>query len=194
VERLDLFATPVFVFDVPGMDVVNEELSTLLLEEEKGSPGLQRSNYGGWHSPMDLSTRPQACFRTITDTVVEHARRAVAALRPSAPPVAPPRMVHAWAMIMRRGDFTLTHDHGEADWSAVYYADAGDAGGTGGLAFDDPRPGVRRNTLNLFPGTRTFPPRTGAVVIFPGWLRHQVHTYEGERPRVSLAANLLDVL
>jgi len=40
------------------------------------------------------------------------------------------------------------------------------------------------------PSTFTIRPRTGMLVIFPGWLQHYVHPYRGGRPRVSLSFNV----
>jgi len=33
-------------------------------------------------------------------------------------------------------------------------------------------------------------PRTGALVVFPGWLQHYVHAYVGDRPRICVSSNL----
>ncbi len=196
-ERLDLFATPVVVFDVPGMDALNSELTELLLDEEKRVSGLQRSNYGGWHSAMDLMQRPHACFQALTRSILDHVDRVVAGLTPQAarPGGTHLRVKQQWAMIMHDGDYTVMHDHGLAHWSTAYYADAGDAGGdepSGGLAFTDPRRGVRPiPELDLFPALFTFQPRSSSLVVFPGWLKHQVYTYRGKRPRISISSNLL---
>jgi uncharacterized protein (TIGR02466 family) len=193
--RLDLYATPVFVFDVPDAEALNREVVAHLLEEERVRPGLQHSNYGGWHSEMDLMSRPDPCFRELTRLLLDHVGRVVETLSADARVATPPRlrMVHAWAMVMRAGDYTLMHDHVHADWSTAYYPDAGDGPGSGCLAFSDPRQGPRRPSaeLDLFPALVSVPPRTSALVVFPGWLKHQVYAYEGTRPRVSISSNLV---
>jgi hypothetical protein len=102
----------------------------------------------------------------------------------------------AWAMVMRSGDYTTLHEHGDAHWSSVYYADAGDADTetypeSGLLAFTDPkRSGLPVPQIDLFPSTFTIRPRTGTLVLFPGWLPHYVHSYRGTRPRVSVSCNV----
>lgn len=189
-QRLDLFVTPVTIFDLPEAVPLNAELTRRLLEEERSSPGLQRSNYGGWHSPMDLMARPEESFQGVIRLVRESVDRMAAHLGGGG---LRHRIVHAWSMIMRKGDYTLAHDHGEADWSAVYYIDAGDGPPSGDLIFDDPRVGPRRRHSPHLAATHGLSPRAGHLVVFPGWLRHQVQPYEGERPRISLAANLIVV-
>jgi uncharacterized protein (TIGR02466 family) len=196
VERLDLFATPVFVFDVPGTAELNRALVARLLEEERGSPGLQRINHGGWHSEMTLDRREEACFRDVMRVFREHVGRVVSALAPGSGVPAPRlRSEGAWGMIMRRGDCATMHSHGGVHWALAYYPDAGDgdpARPSGQLLFSGSTPGVRPvPELGLFQFLHTFVPRTGALAVFPGWLKHQVLTYEGTRPRVSMSSNFM---
>jgi uncharacterized protein (TIGR02466 family) len=197
-RRLDLFPTPVTVFDLPGREERDRELCACLLAEEARVPSLQVSNYGGWHSRRDLHERPDTAWRELMQTLRACTRRVVSALAApgQAADAVDVRVVHAWAMIMRAGDYTILHDHGEADWSCVYYPDVGDPateGDAGALALNDPRHGVRRPLpdLDLYPATFALAPRRGTLVVFPGWLQHQVLTYTGQRPRISVAANLV---
>jgi uncharacterized protein (TIGR02466 family) len=101
----------------------------------------------------------------------------------------------AWAMVMTDGDHTIVHEHGDAHWSSTYYVDAGDADlertpDSGAFAVLDPRRGGRA-LPGIDPGpTFTIRPRTGMLVVFPGWLQHYVHPYRGTRPRISIACNL----
>jgi putative 2-oxoglutarate-Fe(II)-dependent oxygenase superfamily protein len=201
-DRFALFPTPLFVLPLPELAEVNSELTARLLAERQASPGLQRSNVGGWHSRPDLSQRPDACYRTLlqrivgcVDGVVAELAAASGALPPGAPP---PRFrygIHGWAMILGPADYVVLHDHGEAHWSTVYYVDAGDDTGdatAGRLAFVAPGRGGRPVPgLELFPTTFTIRPRTGSLVVFPGWLQHYVHPYRGSRPRISISCNLV---
>jgi len=100
-------------------------------------------------------------------------------------------------MVMRNGHYTIPHDHAEVHWATVYYADAGDADEaadpeSGLLALVDPRHGARPIPgLDLVGTTFTVLPRTGRLVVFPGWLLHYVHSYRGQRPRVSISCNVI---
>jgi uncharacterized protein (TIGR02466 family) len=190
--RLDLFPTPVFVFELPALSAVNGEIVAQLLDEEARDRGLQRTNLGGWHSRMDLMTRPQSSFRALSDTILEHVRRAAAAATMADHDVDNACMVHAWAMVMRRGDYTVLHDHGDAHWSTAYYADAGDGAASGALVFSDPRAGTGpAMTGGCDSASYAIRPRTGTLVVFPGWLKHQVCAYDGTRPRVSISTNVV---
>jgi uncharacterized protein (TIGR02466 family) len=205
-DRFALFPTPVFVFELAELDVCNRELSAALLAERRTSAGVQRSNFGGWHSVPDLSQRRDPAFRALMQSTVGCVGGVVAELARGAggepPPLPLPRFrygVHGWAMILDHGDYIVLHEHGEAHWSTVYYVDAGDdepaagaASASGLLAFVDPRRGGRSVPgVELFPTTFTVRPRTGTLVVFPGWLQHYVHPYRGTRPRISVSCNLV---
>ncbi|HEX2570953.1 MAG TPA: putative 2OG-Fe(II) oxygenase [Polyangia bacterium] len=198
-DHFSLFMTPLSVFHLPDMDDVNEELTARLLAEAELSRGVMRSNIGGWHSVPDLSRRPEPCYRALLQIVVDrvrevHDRVVEAAGLPPSPPFL--YGVQGWAMVMRDGDYATLHDHADAHWSVVYYADAGDADPemhphSGLLAFvDSRRTGRSIVGLDLFPTTFTVRPHTGALVVFPGFLQHYVHCYRGERPRVSISCNV----
>jgi uncharacterized protein (TIGR02466 family) len=189
-ERVEPFRTPIYLFEPADLAATNEELVTRLVAERDAHPGLVRSNVGGWHSTPDLSQRPDACYRALRGALVEHTGRVMDELDPTRPRS---RFgVQAWAMVMRRGDYTTLHDHGEAHWSVVYFADAGEPSGerAGVLAFVDPRRGGRPGGVLRVGTTFEVRPSTGMLVVFPGWLQHFVHGYDGDRPRVSISANI----
>ena len=195
---LPLYSTPLSMYELPDMDEINRDLTGCLVAESISVPSVNRSNVGGWHSQPDLAMRQQASFRTLIQSTVERVRETVDRLaRERGQILAPMRIgVHAWAMVMRNGDYTIPHDHGDAHWSTVYYADAGDADpavhpDSGLLALVDPRHGARPMPgLDLLGTTFTAQPRTGRLFVFPGWLFHYVHAYRGQRPRVAVSCNI----
>ena len=52
--------TPIAIHVWPDSQELNAALERSILFEESQSPGLDRSNVGGWHSPMDFLLRPAA--------------------------------------------------------------------------------------------------------------------------------------
>jgi hypothetical protein len=186
------------MYDLPNMDEVNRDLTARLVAESDSVPSVHRSNVGGWHSP-NLAGRPEACFRSLIECIVTRVRETVQGLAQETGRGLPAMRigVHAWAMVMRNGDYTIPHDHSEVHWATVYYADAGDADegahpASGLLALVDPRHGGRPMPgLELVGTTYTVLPRTGRLAVFPGWLLHYVHAYHGQRPRVSISCNVI---
>jgi uncharacterized protein (TIGR02466 family) len=197
-DRHRLFPTPVFAFEVEGTEELNAELSQRLLVERSSTPGFQVSNVGGWHSVPDLSQRPAPCYRAVVQMIVEHVSGVVSMLADESGKRAPNYRyaATAWAMVMGDGDYTVIHDHGDVHWSSAYYVDAGDppadpSSPSGRLAFIDPRGAGRPiPELEIFPSTFTILPRTGLLVVFPGFLQHYVHSYRGQRPRITISCNL----
>jgi len=93
---------------------------------------------------------------------------------------------------LRDGGYVVPHDHGDVHWSVAYYVDAGDEvpPPSGRLAFLDPRRSGRSIPELALATTFELAPRTGALVVFPGWLQHHVHPYRGQRPRICISCNL----
>lgn len=172
------------MYDLTGMDEANREITALLVAESDSVPSVHRSNVGGWHSP-NLGGRTEMCFRTLIQAIVSRVRETVDMLAQERGQSLPPMRagLHAWAMVMRNGDYAIPHDHADAHWATVYYTYAGDADEaahpeSGLLAFLDLRHGGRPMPgLDLVGGTFTVPPRTGRLVVFPAWMLHYVHAY-----------------
>lgn len=190
-----LFATPVVAFQMPDSTQLNADLAAKLLAEEKTQPSWQRANVGGWHSTPDLARRDDPALRRLFQNIVEIAAHNTSILAAEAGLQMPQYRfgVAGWATIMRVGDYMTPHDHGDVHWSAAYYVDAGDeaTAPSGELAFMDPRRSGRPiPNLDIFPSTFGVRPRTGMLVLFPGWLQHYVHVYRGTRPRICISCNI----
>jgi uncharacterized protein (TIGR02466 family) len=198
-NRLALFETSIATFPADANPELDRELTRRLVAESESSPGLSRSNIGGWHSVPDLSQRPEACYQDVMQRVVAGARALLIKTARAQGLSADLRFrygVQAWAMVMRPGDYTVVHDHAHAHFSTAYYADAGDADvaahpQSGQLTFVDPRRGgAAVPGLDLYPAQFAIPPETGMLVVFPGFLQHFVHSYRGTRPRVTISCNV----
>src|SRR3954465_4208367 len=74
---LPLFATPLAMYELLDMDELNSDLTARLVAESSAKPSVSRSNAGGWHSESDLALRPQSCFRTLMQHVVNRVRDTV---------------------------------------------------------------------------------------------------------------------
>ena len=198
-DSMALFATPIFTFDDAGNPELDAELTGRLVRESESSPGIARSNSGGWHSVPDLSRRPEPCYQDLMHRVVARVQTAFLELVRAQDATMDLRYrygVQAWAMVMRHGDHALIHDHAEAHFSIVYYPDAGDADldlypDSGKLSFVDPRRGgTVIPGIELFPSQFAIRPQPGRLVVFPGWLQHFVQPYRGGRARVSISCNV----
>ena len=196
---LSAFATPVSNFKWPDSDELNTELKAYILELEQRSQGVIKSNIGGWHSHDDL-------FQHDHDAIAALRERVCAYLESLSSTIAEPTQgnqqiqygVDAWANILRNGEYNSLHSHPNAFWSGVYYVTgntkpADDNQFSGRLELLDPRPGA---SLSYPLRTRLYgrflvDPTPGQMVVFPGWLQHQVHPYFGNEQRISIAFNMM---
>jgi uncharacterized protein (TIGR02466 family) len=199
VDRFSQFATPVVTVALEDVAALNDELRARLVAEADASPGIHRSNHGGWHSVPDLTQRQDACYRDLMARVIDEVRGVFADVARSQGVAIAHRYavsMQAWAMVMRAGDHAVVHDHAQAHWAVVYYVDAGDADlaahpRSGELTLVDPRRGVAAIPgIDLFPTHFSIRPVTGMLVVFPGTVQHFVHPYRGTRPRVSVSCNV----
>ena len=79
-----------------------------------------------------------------------------------------------WGAIYKKNDWTKTHDHWPSPWSFVYYV-ASD--GETPLSFPDAQ-------------GEHVTPKTGDMIMFPGWIRHSVPKHESDKKRIVVAGNL----
>jgi len=109
---------------------------------------------------------------------------------------------HSWFHITTRGGYFRAHTHPLASWSVVYCASRGDdephqPHNMGDIVFYDPRvnaamfldPTNRAMRRELSFNSFKITPRSGDLLIFPSFITHFVEPYQGEQPRVTVAAN-----
>lgn len=86
-----------------------------------------------------------------------------------------PRIINIWGMKYRSGEETTTHDHWPSTWSCAYYI--------------DPPPGCPGLYFPQF--QREIEPRNGLLVLFEGWVRHEVRKLAFGGVRYAVSANLM---
>jgi len=193
-EITPAFPTLIGRFQVPDAGAMNRDLRALILEEEATYASLGRSNIGGWHSNTDLLSRRDPAVSALATWLTWTLRRIVAASA-GADRFQGALSISAWATLCRAGAYHAPHSHPDSAWSGVYYVDPGaDNPGRplgGVLEFLDPRAGVEAVTAPGDPYGEPFRvrPQAGLLVVFPSWLYHWVHPYEGEAPRIAISFN-----
>ncbi len=99
-----------------------------------------------------------------------------------------------WINVLEPGGHHTAHIHPHSVVSGTYYADV--PKGAGAIRFEDPRHGFmmaappRKATARL--ANRTFvdiAPKSGTVLLWESWLRHEVPINKARRPRISLSFN-----
>jgi uncharacterized protein (TIGR02466 family) len=193
-----LFATPIANHLWPDSEDLNRALADLLLQREHSEAGIARSNVGGWHSTTDLFGWDAPAIGELATRIGRYVTALFESVALDRQARAPAFRLEGWANVLRHGQYHSVHSHPNAFWSGVYYVNGnpapdGDHPFSGKLELLDPRPGVG---MNYVEGTRLYGrflvnPSPGQMVVFPGWLQHQVHPYFGTGERLTIAFNVI---
>jgi uncharacterized protein (TIGR02466 family) len=187
-----LFCTPLWSSQHPD-PVLLQGLATTVLSLEAADPaGIQRTNQGGWHSPVTLLDQPQ--FAGLFHWIAAEALGAFEAWGWDLNQ-ALPCFHNAWAMVNRKGSSTRAHLHPNSFFSGVCYLQV--PAGSGAIAFLDPRSGaqmlqppMRSDARGDHSGRVVQQPYPGLLLLFPSWLWHEVEPSSCQEPRICISFNL----
>lgn len=200
---------------------VNQSLCQYGVQLHRKGDGIHRSNVGGFHSTETVFSGAGSSsewYGALHNVLLEAIKmletngalgdsRRISSQRVTTATCAP-LQVSGWVNVSSARDFNTLHDHGNALWSAVYYADAG-------VVTDDE---VENSELLSLAGALILKtqlvawssdfgflpirPRAGDLWIFPAYVPHVVlprtldntaadgDTSLGGRLRVSVACNI----
>lgn len=167
--------------------VDNYELKHWAYDRRKNDIGRRLSNFGGYQSD-DI----QQGVNTQIDRLVSHLNQEVKniCLQVSLPPL---EIKNIWLNINPPGSYNELHNHQDAVLSGVYYIDAGEKqGDIHFLRSDNAEYHLPEyiEKINYFNSSKaSYAAKTGALYIFPGWLKHQVDGNQSNHDRLSLSFN-----
>lgn len=188
----ELFTTPLWEFTFVDQALLQDWSNHVLTLEQNDRKGLTLTNQGGWHSRTDLLEEAalQEMFQwiaTCTQQVVGNFGWDLRQARPC--------FNNAWAMVNREGDSIRAHLHPNSLFSGVLYLSA--PANSGAIAFLDPRAGAQvllppleDPTCGPGCGRVLRQPRQGLLLLFPGWLWHEVERSGSCEARVSISFNI----
>ena len=190
-----LFHSPLVAFTLADADNLNAQLLDVVHASRAASPGLQRSNHGGWHSADDLFDRPEPACRQLCQHIIEAARQATLRVAPGFDFSKVGLQAQGWFNVNEPGNCNAPHDHPGWVWSGVYYLQVPTLNHprSGAIEFLDHRTNVRVLTIEeapCFSAKFTVNPRSGQLLLFPSYLRHWVYPHGEASERVSAAFNL----
>ncbi len=198
-----LFPTLVLDATIPDAASVNEGLRQTIMKKKSEDPGINRSNFNGWHSKDDLLAWGGEEMKTVAVTAIEMCNKFThdAGMKDDQPRYA--WSMQAWANVSPPGASNQYHAHPGAFWSAVYYVDDGGTNDSGYLVLQDPRFPLNKMTVpdltvqdaegNKERTEITVLPKPGRLIGFPSWLTHGVRPHKGTHDRISIAMNLIAV-
>jgi uncharacterized protein (TIGR02466 family) len=100
--------------------------------------------------------------------------------------------VNSWISVYPKGAFVPLHDHKPMQWSGVYYVAAHDQ--CGDLLFTDPKEYALQNepeqTLRRGVFKNIITPKSGMLVVFPSYLKHETNPNEVDKDRIIISFNI----
>lgn len=165
----------------------NTELKKWAYDRMKNDPGRTVSNYGGYQSSDILSGENDQIDKLVSYVNSE--------IDSCAKQVGLPELqiYNIWVNINSPGSYNHLHNHLNSVLSGVYYVDAKPEQGC--IQFERTDNGeyhipdvVAQETY--YTSTRaTYAAKTGALYIFPGWLKHSVQANRTNSDRISISFN-----
>ena len=155
----------VAVFDLRH-EIDADLISKNVLEFKEQFPESNSSNVIGWHSGY-FSHKQSNIFDDLIKLVEEKTQLVVNDNDFNI------SVVQSWAAVYEKNNAAVRHNHSDTLYSAVYYASA------------------KPNSSPIkFEGGITIMPEPGMLVIFPGWLFHEVPAMRFDHQRIAIAFNL----
>ena len=132
---------------------------------QKSSTNVQAS-MTGWYMHETNSDFMEVC-RMAMDLAYENSPRQGVPFMP----------YDCWGAIYSKGNYTKTHEHWPQIWSWVYNVECCEQ--CAPLIFNDAPQGAHYVY-----------PKSGNMILFPGWIRHSVPEHQCDHDRIILAGNL----
>ena len=167
--------------------VDNYELKNWAYDRKKNDIGRRISNYGGFQSSDIMSGQ---CKQV--DKLIEHLDKEI---RDISRQVALPQLEikNIWLNINPPGSYNELHNHAGSVLSGVYYVEANER--QGNIQFERSDNAEYHlpeymEKITYFNATRaTYAAKSGALYVFPSWLKHHVQGNQSNTDRISLSFN-----
>jgi len=190
-DVIPAFPTLIGRLRIPDAEMMNDELQTLMLAEERRYSTLGPSNIRDWHSRPDFLSRRDSSVSALTSWLTCALRRMIDATA-GENGFSGVLCTSEWGTICRAGAHRAPHSHPVSAWSGVYCVNPGsDRPISGVLEVLGPRAASEAVTARGDPYGDPFRvrPQAGLLVVLPSWLYQWVRAYEEQTPRITVSFN-----
>ena len=164
----------------------NDKIKSFAYERKEQDKGVELSNYIGWQS-SSIRQGDNETFDRLVESIssnVEDCRKLV-----ELPEL---QLYNIWININTPGAYNALHNHPGSVLSGVYYVESTEEQGNIFFERSDNAqyflPPVSQT--NYFNGTATsYKAITGAMYVFPSWLKHSVQPNKTVKDRISISFN-----
>lgn len=170
---------------LPGPD--NGKLKEYAYQRKKTDVGVDVSNYTGWQS---TAIKQGQCYELdmLMSTITKEVNSCSAQVG-----IGELQLYNVWININPKGAYNHLHDHLGAVLTGVYYIDATEQQGNLQLERSDNAEYFLPECPDkhtYFTSTRaTYKAHTGALYVFPAWMKHSVQGNKINKDRISISFN-----
>lgn len=161
--------------------LLSHEWDYYILTDNFASTGYSSFNHGN----LIEDTKFEHFFEMITPTITEFFSQLEYQ--------GPWKFVNSWANVYPKGAWVPHHNHGTVHWSGAYYVNA--PKGCGDIFFIDPKEYALNNEPDniRWRGRQRMqvPVSNGAMVIFPGYLKHETAPNQTNEDRIIISFNIM---
>lgn len=179
------FPTKIYYKDLKNFKLINKKLLQYINKDK--SKNIVRSNINGWHSQSNLHLKKE--FNIITNELFKMQNEIYNLENYSSK--TRPTIEEMWVNINYQNCYNQSHIHSHCLWSGVYYIKCPE--NCGDIKFSDPAMQRIFSTPlyenNIDQSKLTHKAIEGRLIMFPGWLSHEVEINKSKSPRVSLSFN-----
>ena len=183
---LPLFHSDVFIKENIGTDQQREDLKKQILHAKENDIGTQNhSNDGCWRSNADyqmewLYDEVRTLSSEANNVYLERDPVFKMLLEKCTN-----RDINCWTNVNEVGSNNVLHTHTDDVWAGIYYVQSE---GTGDLVFHNPANTLQQcNMFSPFTRKTIIQPKDGMLILWPGWVPHEVKDNQSNKQRINLA-------
>ena len=190
IEVLTLYNAGLFVVKDVGTEEQREDLKKQILHAKENNIGEKSgSNPGCWRSnaTYDNVDWLYSAIRGLSDKAnemnfqLDHIYKSYVEKCEN-------RDVSMWTNVNEVGSKNVIHSHKPDAWAGIYYVQGE---GTGNLVFHNPANLLSDcNPTSPFTRRTGIAPKDGMLVIWPGWVPHEVEENKSNKQRINIAWGL----
>ena len=192
-----LFATGLYEAVVDDQALLGDlahSIRTLAKDDTAGQRWSREKGYKGYTSYASLNDLPRRdpAFAELKKILYRHAAKFAGELAFDLG--RKPRLDSLWVNLMKPGGHHTAHIHPHSILSGTFYVEA--PGGSGPIRFEDPRlpmmmaaPVRREDAPEELRNFVSIEPRSGLLLMWESWLRHEVLPGKARADRLSISFN-----
>ena len=193
----DLFVTRIYdaqLQDAALLENLAHSIRSLAADDQAGRRWSREHRYAGYTSYASLNDLPRRdpAFADLAKLLTRHAREFA---KDCAFDLArKPRLDSLWVNLLKSGGHHSGHIHPHSILSGTFYVEV--PAGAGAIRFEDPRlplmmsaPARAKDAPEQLQPFVSVKPRTGLMLMWESWLRHEVLAGSGRGERLSISFN-----